>query len=97
MAAALLLGAWAVTMNWGDASFDDRKGMDGPDLRAFVLVLVVQSIPYLSAVLASVASALPIPARWIGHGYRVIDSSDDYATIIDVPPPTAPYKAAKPE
>ena len=97
MAGALLLGAWAVTMNLGDASFDDRKGMDGPDLRAFVLVLVVQSIPYLSAVLASVASALPIPARWIGHGYRVIDSSDDYATIIDVPPPAPQHEAAKPD
>ena len=61
--------------------------MASPDLRAWVLVMVVQSIPYLSAVAASIVSALPIPARFIGHGYRIIKSDEEYATIIDVPAP----------
>ena len=55
--------------------------MDSPDLRAWVLVMVVQSIPYLSAVVASVVSALPIPARWVGHGYVKVETDEEFATV----------------
>jgi hypothetical protein len=74
-----------VTTNLENASLD-RMRMDSPDLRWWVRVMVVQSIPYLSAVAASVISALPIPARWVGHGYVKIETDEEYATILDVPP-----------
>ena len=82
MAGALLLGAYAVTRTLSDGSLD-RMRMDSPDLRAWVLVMVVQSIPYLSAVAASLISALPIPARWVGNGYATVGGDEEYATIID--------------
>jgi len=90
MAIALLLSAWAVTVNLENASLD-RMRMDSPDLRAWVLVMVVQSIPYLSAVVASVVSSLPIPARWVGNGYVKVETDeefttvDQYATILEKP------------
>ena len=88
MAIALLLSAYGVTIGLSDGSLD-RMRMESPDLRAWVLVMVVQSVPYLSAVAASIISALPLPARLIGHGYRVIDTDEDYASIIDpAAPPT---------
>jgi hypothetical protein len=74
-----------VTKNLENASLD-RMRMDSPDLRAWVLVMVVQSIPYLSAVVASIVSALPIPARWIGHGYRIVAADEEYATFVDAAP-----------
>jgi hypothetical protein len=61
--------------------------MDSPDLRAWVLVMTVQSVPYLSAVLASIASALDLPARLIGHGYRPVEADEVYATVIDAAEP----------
>ncbi len=84
MAAALLASGVAVSYHLASTSFD-RMRMDSPDLRAWVLVMVVQSIPYLSAVAASFASALKIPANWVGVGYTHPDSDEDYATIIDAP------------
>jgi exo-beta-1,3-glucanase (GH17 family)/cellulose synthase/poly-beta-1,6-N-acetylglucosamine synthase-like glycosyltransferase len=85
MAAALLVGAWAVTTNLSDGSLDHMRS-DGPDLRAWVLVMVVQSIAYLSAVIAALISALPIPASWIGRGYAPGPADEQYATIIDAAP-----------
>ena len=67
-----------------------------PDLRAWVLVMVVQSVPYLSAVIAALISALPIPASWVGHGYTTVVGDEEFATIIDAPAP-APTKAPTPE
>jgi exo-beta-1,3-glucanase (GH17 family)/cellulose synthase/poly-beta-1,6-N-acetylglucosamine synthase-like glycosyltransferase len=87
MAVALLLSAWSVTIGLSDGSLD-RMRMESPDLRAWVLVMVVQSIPYLSAVLASIVSALPLPAKLIGSGYRTIATDEDYASIVDAPRPS---------
>jgi hypothetical protein len=96
MAAALLLSAWGVTLGLSNSSLD-RMRMESPDLRAWILVMVVQSIPYLSAVAASIVSALPIPARFIGSGYRHIETDEEYATIIDAPViAPAPAPAATP-
>jgi len=86
MALTLLLGAWAVTRGLSAGSVD-RMRMDSPDLRAWVLVMIVQSVPYLSAVLASLASALDIPADLIGLGYRPVETDEVYATVIDAPEP----------
>ncbi len=88
MAMALLTSAWAVTIHLSDGSLD-RMRMDSPDLRAWVLVMVVQAIPYSSAVVASIISSLRIPARVIGLGYRQVATDEQYATIIDADPPAA--------
>ena len=84
MAFGLLLSAWAVTYNLSDGSLD-RMRMDSPDLRAWVLVMVVQALPYLSAVAASVVSSLELPARWIGNGYEVITGGEEFATVVPEP------------
>ena len=85
------MSAWAVTVGLSDGSLD-RMRMESPDLRAWVLVMVVQSIPYLSAVAASIVSALPLPATLIGSGYRTIETDEEFASIVDAPraPPPAP-------
>jgi hypothetical protein len=33
-------------------------------------VLIIQSVPYASSLMASLASAFPLPARLLGIGYR---------------------------
>jgi hypothetical protein len=40
--------------------------MGSPDLAVWILVLVVQTIPYLAAIALSLLSALPLPARLVG-------------------------------
>ncbi|MFO0333551.1 MAG: glycosyltransferase [Pseudomonadota bacterium] len=91
---ALLLGAWAlsVTLVAGIDGTFDRARTDSPDFRAWVLVLVVQSLPYVSAVLASLVSALRMPARWIGQGYLPADADEDYETAR---PAAAPEPATR--
>jgi len=57
MAAALLLAAWGVSTIHGSA---------GPHLPVWILVLVVQSVPYIAAVfMAVVAACAQLPARLI--------------------------------
>lgn len=57
MAVALSLAAFGV------AHIDT---MGSPDLGVWIIVLLVQTIPYWAAVLMSLASGVPIPARLIG-------------------------------
>lgn len=57
MTIALLLAAWGV-------SAIDLMG--SPDLSIWILVLLVQTLPYLAAIIMSLVSALPLPARLIG-------------------------------
>ncbi|HEU4484212.1 MAG TPA: glycosyltransferase [Povalibacter sp.] len=38
----------------------------GSDLSIWVAVLMIQSVPYAAALLVSLASALPLPSRWLG-------------------------------
>jgi exo-beta-1,3-glucanase (GH17 family)/cellulose synthase/poly-beta-1,6-N-acetylglucosamine synthase-like glycosyltransferase len=59
---ALWLSAWAVAQV--------PPLLQGPDRLAWIVVLLIQSIPYASAVLASLASAFPLSARMLGVGYR---------------------------
>jgi exo-beta-1,3-glucanase (GH17 family)/cellulose synthase/poly-beta-1,6-N-acetylglucosamine synthase-like glycosyltransferase len=80
LACAFLLGAYAVTR---------IPIMDSPDLRAWVLVLLVQSVPALSAVVAALVSALPLPARLIGQGYLPADADEEYAMLVHAPVPPA--------
>jgi exo-beta-1,3-glucanase (GH17 family)/cellulose synthase/poly-beta-1,6-N-acetylglucosamine synthase-like glycosyltransferase len=97
MATALLLGAWAASTTLVEGSLD-RMRTDSPDLRAWILVMCVQAIPYLSAVIASLISALPIPARWIGQGYLPVEGGEEYAQLVPDPmdPPFRPAAAGAP-
>jgi cellulose synthase/poly-beta-1,6-N-acetylglucosamine synthase-like glycosyltransferase len=56
---------------WAAAWFVDHSSQQhGPDRLAWIVVLIVQSVPYASALIASLASAFPLPARLLGIGYR---------------------------
>jgi exo-beta-1,3-glucanase (GH17 family)/cellulose synthase/poly-beta-1,6-N-acetylglucosamine synthase-like glycosyltransferase len=57
MTIALLLAAWGVS---------SIELMGSPDLSVWILVLLVQTVPYLAAIIMSLVSALPLPARLIG-------------------------------
>jgi hypothetical protein len=61
MMVGLWLAAWFVTT---------RPQQRGPDRLAWIVVLLIQSVPYASSLLASLASAFPLPARLLGIGYR---------------------------
>ncbi len=61
MMLGLWLSAWAVAHS---------PQQHGPDRLAWIVVLLIQSVPYLSSLLASLASAFPLPARLLGTGYR---------------------------
>ena len=57
---------------WLAAWFVDHSPLTrGPDRLAWIVVLMIQSVPYASSLLASLASAFPLPARLLGSGYRV--------------------------
>jgi exo-beta-1,3-glucanase (GH17 family)/cellulose synthase/poly-beta-1,6-N-acetylglucosamine synthase-like glycosyltransferase len=56
MLGALLLAAVVVAL---------APVVSSPDRSAWVLVLGVQALPYLCALLVSLASALPLPVRWV--------------------------------
>jgi len=63
MMAGLLVSAWAV-------AHTGTKENAGPDRLAWVVVLVIQSVPYASSLIVSLASAFPLPARLLGTTYR---------------------------
>jgi hypothetical protein len=64
----MMLGLWLAA--WGVSHCPLQMGQQGPDRLAWIVVLIIQSVPYASAVLASLASAFPLPARVLGIGYR---------------------------
>jgi hypothetical protein len=64
----MMLGLWLAA--WGCSHSRLQVGQEGPDRLAWIVVLMIQSVPYLSSVLASLASAFPLPARLLGIGYR---------------------------
>src|SRR3569833_1972593 len=59
----LWLSAWGVSHS---TTFQTR----GPDRIAWVVVLLIQSVPYLSSLIVSLASAYPLPSTLLGRGYR---------------------------
>jgi exo-beta-1,3-glucanase (GH17 family)/cellulose synthase/poly-beta-1,6-N-acetylglucosamine synthase-like glycosyltransferase len=90
MAIAMLSGVFAISVTLIDnGSLDRMRSGDSPDLRAWILVLLVQSLPYLCAVAASLISALPIPARWIGQGYVPVEGDEVYAQLVPDEPTAA--------
>ena len=67
MMSGLLLSAWAVSRT-------STPQNAGPDRMAWVIVLIIQSVPYASALIVSLASAFPLPARLLGTRYRTMSA-----------------------
>jgi exo-beta-1,3-glucanase (GH17 family)/cellulose synthase/poly-beta-1,6-N-acetylglucosamine synthase-like glycosyltransferase len=61
----LTLSAWAV-------SYTALPQNAGPDHFAWVVVLLIQSVPYASSLVVSLMSAFRLPARLLGTTYRPI-------------------------
>lgn len=67
--AALLLAAYLLTRQVMIAPgliIGVPEETKGPDTSLWVAVLLIQAIPYAAALLVSLASALSLPARWLG-------------------------------
>lgn len=66
---ALLLAAWGVA---------SIKQMGSPDLAVWIFVLIIQTVPYIAAIIMSLMSALPLPASIIGapSGSRPPEAGD---------------------
>jgi cellulose synthase/poly-beta-1,6-N-acetylglucosamine synthase-like glycosyltransferase len=63
----IMLGLWLSA--WG-VSHSTTYQTRGPDRIAWVVVLLIQSVPYLSSLLVSLTSAFPLPSKLLGRGYR---------------------------
>jgi exo-beta-1,3-glucanase (GH17 family)/cellulose synthase/poly-beta-1,6-N-acetylglucosamine synthase-like glycosyltransferase len=63
----IMLGLWLSA--WG-VSHSTTYQTRGPDRIAWVVVLLIQSVPYLSSLIVSLASAFPLPSKLLGRGYR---------------------------
>ncbi|MBV8306855.1 MAG: glycosyltransferase, partial [Gammaproteobacteria bacterium] len=68
MMAGLLLSAWAV-------SYTGLPQNAGPDHLAWIVVLLIQSVPYASSLIVSLMSAFPLPSRLLGTSYRPMTRS----------------------
>jgi hypothetical protein len=65
MMIGLTLAAWAV-------AYTATRETAGPDRLAWIIVLLVQSVPYASSLVVSLISAFRLPARLLGTGYRTV-------------------------
>ena len=65
----LLLAVLGLTreLHLGDLVLGMPDELRGPDVSMWVAVLLIQAIPYAAALLASLVSAAPLPARWLGR------------------------------
>ena len=72
MMAGLLLSAWAV-------SYTALPQNMGPDHFAWIVVLLIQSVPYVSSLVVSLVSAFPLPARLLGISYRPMTAGRRHA------------------
>ena len=61
----------ALAQAWGVAYTGTRETA-GPDRLAWIVVLLIQSVPYASSLIVSLVSAFPLPARWLGTSYRAV-------------------------
>ena len=69
MLVLLLLAVVGLTrqLNFGDAALGMPDELRGPDVSMWVAVLLIQAIPYAAALLISLVSTAPLPARWLGR------------------------------
>ncbi|MBS0379957.1 MAG: glycosyltransferase [Proteobacteria bacterium] len=79
MMVGLLASAWAVART-------STPQNAGPDRLAWEIVLVIQSIPYASSLLVSLASAFPLPAKLLGTRYRTLSSPQRPSVASGKPP-----------
>ena len=80
MMVGLLLSAWAVARG-------STPQNAGPDRMAWVIVLIIQSVPYASALIVSLASAFPLPASLLGTRYRPLSSPGRPPGVAPAKPP----------
>src|SRR5262249_3791244 len=81
----MMLGLWLSA--WG-VSHSTTSLTQGPDRFAWIVVLLIQSVPYASSVIVSWASAFALPAHLVGRrGYR------QAGTLPVTPFPAAAYPA----
>src|SRR5262249_10867914 len=79
----LLLSAWAVP-------YTGTKETAGPDRLAWIIVLLIQSVPYASSLIVSLASAFPLPARLLGTQYRPMAAPGTPPAVGAPKPPAHP-------
>ncbi len=65
---ALMLALWACAA--GTAYIADEYS--GPDMSVWIIVLIIQSLPYLAAMLVSLASAFRLPASLLGRDRQML-------------------------
>jgi hypothetical protein len=53
----------------------------GPDLTVWILVLSIQSVPYMAAVLLSFISAFPLPAKLLGSDEAALAAPVDMKRV----------------
>jgi len=82
MMLGLWLSAWAVART-------STPQNAGPDRLAWEIVLVIQSVPYASALIVSLMSAFPLPARLLGTSYRMLSGPGSAAGVPAGKPPEA--------
>jgi hypothetical protein len=68
MMIGLVLSAWAVG-HLAPTEGPERFSW-GPDRLAWIVVLLIQSVPYFSSLVVSLMSAFPLPARLLGTSFR---------------------------
>jgi cellulose synthase/poly-beta-1,6-N-acetylglucosamine synthase-like glycosyltransferase len=67
----LMTGLWISA--WGVAHI--HGGTNGPDRLAWIIVLMIQSVPYASSLIVSLISAFRFPARLLGTSYRPVPAT----------------------
>jgi hypothetical protein len=77
---AMMIGLWLAA--WGVAHSPQQHG---PDRFAWIVVLLIQSVPYLSTLLASLASAFPLPASLLGVGFHPKAPAPHRQAEVDLP------------
>jgi exo-beta-1,3-glucanase (GH17 family)/cellulose synthase/poly-beta-1,6-N-acetylglucosamine synthase-like glycosyltransferase len=80
--AVLMLGLWLAA--FGVTQVPEE--LTSPDRAMWIIMLLIQSLPYFAAVLVSLASAFPLPARLLGEAPRV----SQVTKVGGVAEPTAP-------
>ncbi|HEX5056334.1 MAG TPA: glycosyltransferase [Gammaproteobacteria bacterium] len=63
----------------GVANIPDE--IKGPDLTVWILVLLIQAVPYLAAVLVSFISAFPLSAKLLGSGDEAVSAPVDVKRV----------------
>ena len=76
----IMVGLWLSA--WGVAH---SLATEGPDRLAWIVVLLIQSIPYASTLVASLVSAFVLPARLLGLGYRPTPTAQPHTEADSIP------------